>query len=78
MYPGKMRQKSKSSFVSLKMEDPASNTGIISIYKVCIKGPFWENWGLKCPKPQGFLRNLADWNILEEKKQTICWASIKI
>ena len=33
-YPGKMTQQSKSSFVSLKMEDPASNSGIISIYKV--------------------------------------------
>ena len=29
-----MAKKSKSSFLSLKMEDPASNTGIIAIYKV--------------------------------------------
>ena len=38
-YPGKMSQKSKTSFLSLKMEDPASNAGIISIYKVLYSTP---------------------------------------
>ena len=31
-----MTQKSKSSFLTLKTEDPASNAGIISIYKDCV------------------------------------------
>ena len=35
-YPGKMAQKSKCSFLSLNLEDPASNLGIIKIYKVCL------------------------------------------
>ena len=33
-YPKKMAEKSESSFVTLKTEDPASNAGIISLYKV--------------------------------------------
>ena len=33
-YPKKMAQKSKSCFLAMKTEDPASNTGIISLYKV--------------------------------------------
>ena len=33
-YPRKMAQKSKCMFVCMKNEDPASNSGIISIYKV--------------------------------------------
>ena len=35
-YPKKMSQKSKTSFLTLKTEDPASNAGIISIYKDCV------------------------------------------
>ena len=35
-YPKKMAEKSNSWFLTLKMEDPASNSGIISLYKVNI------------------------------------------
>ena len=35
-YPRKMSQKSKTSFLLMKLEDPASNSGIISIFKVQI------------------------------------------
>ena len=33
-YPKKMSEKSKSYFLTLKTEDPASNAGIIALYKV--------------------------------------------
>ena len=33
-YPKKMSQKSELHFVTMKPEDPASNSGIISLYKV--------------------------------------------
>ena len=40
-YPRKMSEKSESCFLTMKTEDPASNAGIISLYKVrnlCSKG----------------------------------------
>ena len=33
-YPKKMSEKSQSGFLTLKTEDPASNSGIIALYKV--------------------------------------------
>ena len=33
-YPKKMSEKSLSGFLTLKTEDPASNSGIIALYKV--------------------------------------------